>query len=142
PLSLHDALPISSKMFITRPKVIETVTGEQISAEDLGGAHVHNAKSGNAHLSAKTEEEALDYVKQLLSYLPDSNEHKPPVMEYEKKEDDHYRSELLEIVPYDTTRPYDIKKVVNEIVDEGSFFEIHKDFAKNIVGGIDIDSSD
>src|SRR5699024_12415476 len=56
-------------------------------------------------------------------------------MEYEKKEDDHYRSELLEIVPYDTTRPYDIKKVVNEIVDEGSFFEIHKDFAKNIVVG-------
>src|SRR5690625_5070149 len=154
----------TSKMFITGPKVIETVTGEQISAEDLGGAHVHNTKSGNAHLSAKTEEEALDYVKQLLSYLPDSNEHKPPVMEYEKKEDDHYRSELLEIVPYDTTRPYDIKKVVNEIVDEGSFFEIHKDFAKNIVvgfaringqsvglicnqpkymaGGIDIDSSD
>ena len=153
----------TSKMFITGPKVIETVTGEKISAEDLGGAHVHNTKSGNAHLSAKTEDEALDMVKEILSYLPSNNEEKPPLVDYEK-EDDHYRSELLEIVPYDTTRPYDIKKVINEIVDEGSFFELHKEFAKNIVvgfarikgqpvglvcnqprymaGGIDIDSSD
>ncbi|HLR41779.1 MAG TPA: acyl-CoA carboxylase subunit beta [Pseudogracilibacillus sp.] len=153
----------TSKMFITGPKVIETVTGEKISAEDLGGAHVHNTKSGNAHLSAKTEEEALDQVKQILSYLPNNSEEKPPIFEY-KAEDDNYRDELLEIVPYDTTRPYDIKKVVNDIVDEDSFFEIHKDFAKNIVvgfaringqsvglvcnqprymaGGIDINSSD
>jgi len=153
----------TAKMFITGPKVIETVTGEKISAEDLGGAHVHNTKSGNAHLSAKTEDEALDMVKTLLTYLPDSNEKKPPIVKY-KKEDDHYRTELTEIVPYDTTRPYDIKKVINEIVDCDSFFELHKDFAKNIVvgfarikgqpiglvcnqprymaGGIDIDSSD
>src|SRR5690625_5300682 len=153
----------TSKMFITGPKVIETVTGEKISAEDLGGAHVHNTKSGNAHLSAKTEDEALDMVKTLLTYLPDSNEKKPPILNYDK-DDDHYRGELTEIVPYDTTRPYDIKNVINEIADDGSFFELHKDFAKNIVvgfaringqpvglvcnqprymaGGIDIDSSD
>ena len=153
----------TSKMFITGPKVIETVTGEKISAEDLGGAHVHNTKSGNAHLSAKTENEALDMVKTLLSYLPDNYENKPPIAEFDV-EDDHYRGDLTEIVPYDTTRPYDIKKVINEIVDPDSFFELHKDFAKNIVvgfarlkgqpvglvcnqprymaGGIDIDSSD
>lgn len=153
----------TSKMFITGPKVIETVTGEKISSEDLGGAHVHNTKSGNAHLSAKTENEALDMVKDILAYLPNSNEEKPPMAAY-NEEDDHYRSELTEIVPYDTTRPYDIKKVVNEVVDKESFFELHKDFAKNIVvgfarikgqsvglvcnqprymaGGIDIDSSD
>src|SRR5690625_19940 len=154
----------TSKMFITGPKVIETVTGEKISAEDLGGAQVHNTKSGNAHMSAATEEEALDMVKQVLSYLPNNSEEMPPLVAYEPKEEDDYNSELLEIVPYDTTRPYDIKKVVNEVVDDDSFFEIHKDFAKNIVvgfarikgqpvglvcnqprymaGGIDIDSSD
>lgn len=153
----------TSKMFITGPKVIETVTGEKISAEDLGGAHVHNTKSGNAHLNAKTEDEALDMVKSILSYLPDNNENKPPLAEYNSN-DEHYRGDLTEIVPYDTTRPYDIKKVINEIVDPDSFFELHKDFAKNIVvgfarlkgqpvglvcnqprymaGGIDIDSSD
>src|SRR5699024_3333084 len=106
----------------------------------------------------------LNILPHVLSYFLDTNQHTPPGMEYKKKEDDHYRSELLEVVPSDTTTPYDIKKVVNEIVDEGSFFEIHKDFAKNIVvgfaringqsvglicnqpkymaGGIDIDSSD
>lgn len=153
----------TSKMFITGPKVIETVTGEKITAEDLGGAKVHNTKSGNAHLSAKTEDEALDMVKKILTYLPSNNEEMPPVFEYDKQ-DDHYRGDLTEIVPYDTTRPYDIKKVINEVVDDDSFFELHKDFAKNIVvgfarikgqpvglvcnqprymaGGIDIDSSD
>ncbi len=153
----------TSKMFITGPKVIETVTGEKITDEDLGGAKVHNTKSGNAHFSAKDEEEALDLVKKLLSYLPSSNKEKPEIIPY-TKEDDHYRVDLPEIVPYDTTRPYDMKKVINEVVDEGSFLELHKDFAKNIIvgfaringrsvglvanqprymaGGIDIDSSD
>lgn len=153
----------TSKMFITGPKVIETVTGEKITDEDLGGAKVHNTKSGNAHFSAKDEEEALDLVKKLLSYLPSSNKEKPEIIPY-TEEDDHYRVDLPEIVPYDTTRPYDMKKVINEVVDEGSFLELHKDFAKNIIvgfaringrsvglvanqprymaGGIDIDSSD
>lgn len=153
----------TSKMFITGPKVIETVTGEKISAEDLGGAKVHNSKSGNAHLSAEDETEALQMVRDILSYLPDNNTELPEKIDYTESEDDH-RSELTEIVPYDATRPYDIKKVINEIVDQDTFFEIHKDFAKNIVvgfaridghsvglvanqprfmaGGIDIDSSD
>src|SRR5699024_6002941 len=93
----------TSKMFITGPKVIETVTGEQISAEDLGGAHVHNTKSGNAHINAKDEAEALNKVRDILSYLPGSYADSPPITSYDK-EDDHNRSELTEIVPYDATK--------------------------------------
>src|SRR5690625_2729432 len=152
----------TSKMFITGPKVIETVTGEKISAEDLGGAHVHNAKSGNAHLSAASENEALNKVKDLLSYLPNKFEERPQKLKY--KMEDEYRYDLIDIVPIDATRPYDIKKVIDDVVDHDSFFEIHPLFAKNIVvgfaringqsvglvcnqprymaGGIDIDSSD
>lgn len=153
----------TSKMFITGPKVIETVTGKKISEEELGGAHVHNTTSGNAHLRAQTEEEALDMVRALLAYLPRNYKGKPPITSYQV-EDDHYRKELMEIVPYDTTKPYDMKKVINEIVDTNSFLELHKEFAKNIIvgfarmngqpvglvcnnprymaGGIDIDASD
>src|SRR5699024_7042895 len=105
----------TSKMFITGPKVIETVTGKKISEEELGGAHVHNTTSGNAHLRAQTEEEALDMVRALLAYLPRNYKGKPPITTYQV-EDDHYRKELMEIVPYDTTKPYDMKKVINEIV--------------------------
>lgn len=153
----------TSQMFITGPKVIETVTGAKITSENLGGAHVHNTKSGNAHVSAKSEDEALDMVKDVLTYLPNSYAEKPPIAEYRGSQEE-YLSDLAEIVPMDGTRPYDIKNVVSQIVDEGSFFEIHKDFAKNIVvgfarikgqsiglvcnqprymaGGIDINSSD
>src|SRR5699024_7177720 len=101
----------TAKMFITGPKVIEAVTGEAISAEDLGGAHVHNTKSGNAHLSAKTEAEALQMVRELLSYIPDNFEQKPPrfPVENETTED---RPDLIDLVPYDTTRPYDMKRVI------------------------------
>ncbi|WP_026906630.1 acyl-CoA carboxylase subunit beta [Paucisalibacillus globulus] len=154
----------TSQMFITGPKVIETVTGEKISSEDLGGAHIHNGKSGNAHFKAKNEEEALDHVKRLLSYLPNNNNEKPVLGEYIEDELRNYRPELVDIVPFDSTRPYDMKKVIHQIVDEDSFYEIHADFAKNIVvglarikgqtvglvcnqpkhlaGGLDIDSSD
>src|SRR5690625_2578063 len=123
----------TSQMFITGPKVIEAVTGENITSEDLGGAHVHNTKSGNAHLSAKTEDEALDKVKKLLTYLPSSYQEKPPKRESETK--DNYCPDLADIVPFDSTRPYDVKEVIEQVVDPDSFFEIHKDFAKNIVVG-------
>ncbi|MEN2766050.1 acyl-CoA carboxylase subunit beta [Ornithinibacillus xuwenensis] len=153
----------TSQMFITGPKVIETVTGEKITSEDLGGAHIHNTKSGNAHFKAKNEEEALDHVKKLLSYLPNNNREKPSKYDYHQDDND-YRPELVDIVPYDATRPYDIKHVINQVVDEDSFYEIHAEFAKNVVvgfarmngntvglvcnqpkhlaGGLDIDSSD
>jgi len=154
----------TSKMFITGPKVIETVTGEQISSEDLGGSLVHNTKSGNAHLNAKSEEEALDMVKSLLNYLPDQQGSSPKRLPYKAESDDENRSSLIEIVPYNDRSVYDVKKVIEEIVDKNSFFELHKEFAKNIVvgfarirgqsiglvcnqpkymaGGLDIDSSD
>ncbi|MCD7033245.1 acyl-CoA carboxylase subunit beta [Metabacillus sp. GX 13764] len=152
----------TSQMFITGPKVIETVTGEKITSEDLGGARVHNSISGNAHFSSESEEETLSMVRQLLSYLPQNNEEKPPIS-YSGAGDD-YRPDLTDIIPFDSSRPYDVRTVIEQIADEGSFFEVHKAFAKNIVvgfarikgqpvgivsnqpkymaGGLDIDSSD
>ncbi|MCC5800289.1 MULTISPECIES: acyl-CoA carboxylase subunit beta [Rossellomorea] len=152
----------TSQMFITGPKVIETVTGEKISSEDLGGAKVHNSISGNAHFRGKTEEEVLQEVRRLLTYLPQNNEEKPPRLDAD--EEDDYRANLTDLIPFDAIRPYDVRTVINEIVDEGSFMEVQKEFAKNIVvglarikgevvglvcnqpkfmaGGLDIDSSD
>ncbi|MBO8154856.1 MAG: acyl-CoA carboxylase subunit beta [Bacillaceae bacterium] len=153
----------TSQMFITGPKVIETVTGEKISSEDLGGAHVHNTKSGNAHLKAGSEEEALDYVRKLISYLPSNQNDKPPVVNVEDDEDD-FRPDITDLIPFDPVRPYDVRTIIDQVVDKDSFFEIHPEFAKNIVvgfarmkgqtvglvcnqpkhfaGGLDIDSSD
>jgi len=152
----------SSQMFITGPKVIETVTGEKISAEDLGGSKVHNAISGNAHFRAKTEQEILQQVRDLLSYLPQNNDEKPPRLEADLKDD--YRPDLTEVIPFDAIRPYDIRKVIEQVVDQDSFMEVQKEFARNVViglarikgevvglvcnqpkvmaGGLDIDSSD
>ncbi|PFG05795.1 acyl-CoA carboxylase subunit beta [Bacillus sp. es.034] len=152
----------TSQMFITGPKVIETVTGEKISSEDLGGAKVHNSISGNAHFRGKKEEEVLQEVRRLLTYLPQNNEEKPPRLDAD--EEDDYRANLTDLIPFDAIRPYDVRTVINEIVDEGSFLEVQKEFAKNIVvglarikgevvglvcnqpkfmaGGLDIDSSD
>ncbi|MFE8702559.1 acyl-CoA carboxylase subunit beta [Cytobacillus sp. FJAT-54145] len=152
----------TSQMFITGPKVIETVTGEKISAEDLGGAKVHNTISGNAHFKGSTEEEVIEQVRLLLSYLPQNNEEKPPRNEQDTEDD--YRPELTDAIPFDAIRPYDVRNVINQVVDEGSFLEVQQDFARNIVvglarvkgetvglvcnqpkvmaGGLDIDSSD
>src|SRR5699024_3036775 len=124
----------TSQMFITGPKVIETVTGEEISPEDLGGTHLHNTKSGNAHIHARSEEEALDNVRELLTYLPSSNREKP--LTRNKYTTESKKSiDLLDIVPFDPTQPYEVKKVIEQVVDKNSFFEIHKNFAKNIVVG-------
>ncbi|MED3660793.1 acyl-CoA carboxylase subunit beta [Ureibacillus sp. FSL K6-8385] len=152
----------TSQMFITGPKVIEAVTGEKISSEDLGGSKVHNSISGNAHFRAPNEEEAIKQIRRLLSYLPQSYKEKPPRMP--RPEGDDWRPELIDVVPIEPTRPYDVRKVIEQVVDEGSFMEVHSEFAKNIVvgfariagqsvglvcnqpkalaGGLDIDSSD
>ncbi len=152
----------TSQMFITGPKVIETVTGEKITSENLGGAKVHNSISGAAHFRAPSEEQVLKDVRNLLSYLPQNNTEKTPKQPY--TEQDEYRPELTEVVPITATRPYDVRKVIEQVVDEDSFYEVHKDFARNIVvglarikgesvglvcnqpkflaGGLDIDSSD
>ncbi|SIT81419.1 acyl-CoA carboxylase subunit beta [Edaphobacillus lindanitolerans] len=152
----------TSQMFITGPKVIETVTGEKISSEDLGGSKVHNAISGNAHFRAATEEDVLRDVRRLLSYLPQNNNEMPPRIEADSEKDD--RPDLADIVPFETIRPYDVRKVIDQVVDADSFMEVQSEFAKNIVvglarikgevvglvcnqpkvmaGGLDIDSSD
>lgn len=123
----------TSQMFITGPKVIETVTGEKISAEDLGGATIHNQKSGNAHLKAETEEQALDQVKKLISYLPANYNEKPVAVKYEEGED--YRPDLADMVPYDAIRPYDVRAIIKDIADRDTFLELQPDFAKNLVIG-------
>lgn len=153
----------TSQMFITGPKVIETVTGEKITSEDLGGSKVHNTISGNAHFRGENEEVVLQQVRTLLSYLPQNNKEKTPIQPYEGEESD-YREHLADVVPFETTRPYDIRKVIEQVVDEDSFFEVQPEFARNAVvgfarlrgetvglvcnqprvmaGGLDIDSSD
>lgn len=152
----------TSQMFITGPKVIETVTGEGISSEALGGADVHSSKSGNAHFTAPTEQEVLEGVRELLSYLPSSQGVAPPRQTPVDQEDD--LPDLLDEVPVDPSRPYDVRNVINQVMDRDSFLEVHKKFAKNAVvgfarldghtigiianqpkvmaGGLDIDSSD
>ncbi|MCS1350815.1 acyl-CoA carboxylase subunit beta [Mechercharimyces sp. CAU 1602] len=124
----------TSQMFITGPKVIETVTGEKISAEDLGGAQVHSTISGNAHFTEKTEPEVLDEVRRLLGFLPQNNVEDPPRLFY--KEEDEWREELAEVVPVEGTKVYDVRKVIDLIVDDGDFMEVQRGFAKNIVIGL------
>ena len=155
----------TSKMFITGPKVIETVTGAKINAEDLGGAKVHATKSGNAHFKGATEEEVLNEVPRLISYLPQNFEEKPPRKEPKNNIDFEERiDDMLDIVPIDAMKVYDVREVVKRVLDDGDFMEVQPKFAKNIVigfgridgetvgivannpkmmaGGLDIDSSD
>ncbi|MGB3260642.1 acyl-CoA carboxylase subunit beta [Paenisporosarcina sp.] len=124
----------TSQMFITGPKVIESVTGEKISSEDLGGSKVHNAISGNAHFRAETEQEILQQVRDLLSFLPQNNDEKPPRLEADQADD--YRPDLTDIIPFDAIRPYDIRKVIEQVVDQDSFMEVQKEFARNVVIGL------
>ncbi|MBB4825657.1 propionyl-CoA carboxylase beta chain [Sporosarcina luteola] len=152
----------TSQMFITGPKVIETVTGEKITSEDLGGSKVHNTISGNAHFRGPDEQSVLQDVRRLLSYLPQNNEEKPPYQP--TGEGDDYRADLADAVPFETIRPYDVRKVIEMVVDPDTFLEVQPEFAKNAVvgfarmkgetvglvcnqpkvmaGGLDIDSSD
>ncbi|WP_096394411.1 acyl-CoA carboxylase subunit beta [Halorubrum trapanicum] len=124
----------TSHMFITGPDVVETVTGEEVSFEELGGAVTHSSTSGVAHFAEESEEEALDDIARLLSYLPANNVEDPPRVE---PWDDPERAdeELESIVPDAPRKPYDMKDVIGSVVDEGSFFEVHENFAKNIVVG-------
>ncbi|MFB6084146.1 MAG: acyl-CoA carboxylase subunit beta [Halorientalis sp.] len=124
----------TSHMFITGPDVIETVTGEQVSKEELGGAKTHATKSGVAHFAERSEEEALDDIRQLLSYLPQNNMADPPRVQ---PWDDPNRAcdELVDIVPEEPRKPYDMNEVIGRIVDEDSFFEVHDGFARNVVTG-------
>jgi propionyl-CoA carboxylase beta chain len=124
----------SSFMFLTGPDVIRAVTGEVIDAEALGGADVHMSISGVAHLSVKSEIEALETVRNYLSYLPSNNVENPP---YETPEDDLLRMDesLNSIVPLDPSEPYIMHQVIEKIVDQGSFFEFQPSWARNAIIG-------
>ena len=123
----------SSYMFVTGPNVVKTVTNEEVTAEQLGGAHTHSSKSGVAHLIAENDLECLEKIRKLMSYIPQNCEDKTPHLAFEFG--DEYREKLREIVPENSNQPYDIKEVINEISDENSFFEIHANYAENIVVG-------
>jgi propionyl-CoA carboxylase beta chain len=124
----------SSYMFITGPEVVKTVTHEEVTFEDLGGADVHSQVSGVCHLAADTEPDALYLIRKLLSYIPQNNMEDPP---FTPTEDDPLRMEeaLNTIIPNDPTKPYDIKDVIHLIVDDRQFFEIQEGYAANIVIG-------
>jgi propionyl-CoA carboxylase beta chain len=124
----------TSYMFITGPDVIKTVTHEEVSFEELGGAMTHNEKSGVAHFAADSEEGTLALVRDLLGFLPQNNLEDPP---RRPTEDDPHRMEeaLNHIVPDNPNKPYDIKEIVRLVVDDGNFLEVHEHFAPNIVVG-------
>ena len=124
----------TSYMFITGPDVVKTVTGEEVTFEELGGAVTHASKSGVAHLTAPDEESALEDARYLLSFLPQSNAHPAP---FDEPTDpiDRESPELDDLVPDEPTKPYDIKRVISAVVDDGEFLEIQPLFAENIVCG-------
>jgi len=121
-------------MHITGPEVIKAVTGEVVSSEQLGGAMTHNIKSGVAHFAAENEEEVYQMVRKLISFIPSNNIENPPIVE---SKDDPNRMEetLLNIVPVDPNKPYEMKDLIRYIVDEGDFFESQSYFATNIITG-------
>ena len=123
----------TSYMFVTGPNVVKTVTNEEVTSEELGGASVHSTKSGVAHKTSANDVECLEDVKKLLSYLPQSNKEKPQDLDFEIEEE--IRDILDTIVPENANKPYDMHQVIEGIIDEDSFYEIHKDFAENIIVG-------
>ncbi|MBU6243152.1 MAG: acyl-CoA carboxylase subunit beta [Acidobacteria bacterium] len=126
----------TSHMFITGPEVIKTVTGEEVGMEELGGAHTHNAKTGNSHYLAENEDDAIDYVKALLSYLPSNNMDEAPILSATESDDVTSLDKSLDlIIPDSPNQPYDIKKVIEAILDEAEFLEVQSLFAPNIVIG-------
>jgi propionyl-CoA carboxylase beta chain len=124
----------TSYMFVTGPNVVKTVTQENVTAEELGGATAHSTKSGVTHFSCENELECINHMKRLLSYVPQNCEDNAPIYPYEAKEDES-RMVLSEIVPENPNQPYDMREIVEGIVDQNSFLEVHKDFAENIVVG-------
>jgi acetyl-CoA carboxylase carboxyltransferase component len=124
----------TSYMFLTGPKVVKTVTGEDVNQEQLGGASVHASKSGVTHFTAKTEEEAIEMIKTLISYIPQNNMEETPRKECTDPID-RMEDSLNEILPDDPNKAYDMYKVISAITDNGEFFEVQPKFAKNIIVG-------
>jgi propionyl-CoA carboxylase beta chain len=124
----------SSYMFVTGPNVVKTVTHEEITSEELGGASTHASKSGVTHFTAENDVEALKLLRKLLAYLPDNSQQQPP--RYACSEPLHEPvTALNSVIPANPNQPYDIKEVVNGVLDNESFLEVHAQFAENIVVG-------
>jgi propionyl-CoA carboxylase beta chain len=123
----------NSYMFVTGPNVVKTVTNEEVSSEELGGAMTHATKSGVAHITSPNGVACLDNIKKLLSYIPQNNKETTPKLPFELG--DEIRPQLNNIVPDNANKPYDMHEVITGLIDEDSFFEIHKDYAENIIVG-------
>ena len=124
----------TSYMFVTGPDVIKTVTHEQVSMEELGGASTHNEVSGNAHFLAEDDRQCLSRIRELLSYLPSNNVEEPPVVESADSWD-REDTALDELIPVEPDKPYDMKELIRTVVDDGGFCEVHERFAKNLLVG-------
>ncbi|MGI8773651.1 MAG: acyl-CoA carboxylase subunit beta [Actinomycetota bacterium] len=124
----------TSHMFITGPDVIKTVTGEDVTQEELGGAMSHASRSGVAHVVAATDEDCLEQIRYLLSFIPSNNFESPP---YFTPNDDPLRScdKVVDVVPDSPNQPYDMREVIGDVFDDGEFFEVHEHWAKNILCG-------
>jgi len=121
-------------MFVTGPKVVETVTGEVVTAEELGGAHIHSTKSGVSHFLAEGDEENLLLIRKLLSYLPSNNLEDPPVIKCDDPID-RLEDSLNELIPENPNQAYDMVDVIATLTDKGEFMEVHRNYARNIVVG-------
>ncbi|MEZ4705091.1 MAG: acyl-CoA carboxylase subunit beta [Bdellovibrionota bacterium] len=124
----------TSYLFITGPEVIKTVTHEEITKEELGGSKTHGQKSGVAHLAYESDQQCLSAIRKLLSYLPSNNMEKSPRVQTQDAWN-REESSLNDLIPEESSKPYDIKEVITRVVDQGDFFEIHPDFAKNMIVG-------
>ena len=124
----------SGYMFITGPDVVKSVTQEEVSKEDLGGADVHTMKSGVAHLSAENDIECINYIRELISYLPGNNMEEPPFVATTDSPT-RLTPELSDLVPTNPNQPYDMKEMIRAVADDNSFFELQEEFARNIVIG-------
>ncbi|TDI68410.1 MAG: acyl-CoA carboxylase subunit beta [Bacteroidetes bacterium] len=124
----------SSYMFVTGPNVVKTVTHEEVTAEELGGASTHSTKSGVTHFTYENEVECLKGVRKLLSYLPQNCDDEPLEIDYKEKNPKELEK-LDEIIPENPNQPYDMQDVINGVMDDESFFEVHKNFAENIIVG-------
>src|SRR3954462_358509 len=123
----------TSYMFVTGPSVVKTVTHEEVTSEELGGAMTHASKSGVTHFACANEIEAINNIKQLLSYMPQNCEEDAPSVPYEMGNE--LKTELNSIIPDNANQPYDIREVIEGVIDAESFCEVHKHFAENIVVG-------
>jgi propionyl-CoA carboxylase beta chain len=123
----------TSYMFVTGPNVVKTVTHEEVSSEDLGGASTHATKSGVTHFTFENEIALINGIKKLMSYIPQNCEEEPPALPYESG--DELRPKLNDLIPENPNQPYDIRDAIAEIIDPDTWFEVHKEYAENIVVG-------